>query len=120
MDNAGDWLYIVFLIIAGISSLFGSKNKKKRPKQILGQPDREIVTNEENVPNKGFWEILEEMNNPKPVKQPVATPKRKHKKQQVAEPAPLFAAEKNDKQTVSCRKPSGRSPGRRRKSAYGS
>ena len=37
MDNAGDWLYIVFLIIAGISSLFGSKNKKKRPKQILGQ-----------------------------------------------------------------------------------
>ena len=50
MDNAGDWLYIVFLIIAGISSLFGSKNKKKRPKQILGQPDREIVTNEDNVP----------------------------------------------------------------------
>ena len=59
MDNAGDWLYIVFLIIAGISSLFGSKNKKKRPKQILGQPDREIVTNEDNVPDKGFWEILE-------------------------------------------------------------
>ena len=57
MDNAGDWLYIVFLIIAGISSLFGSKNKKKRPKQILGQPDREIVTNEDNVPDKGFWEI---------------------------------------------------------------
>ena len=63
MDNAGDWLYIVFLIIAGISSLFGSKNKKKRPKQILGQPDREIVTNEDNVPDKGFWEILEEMQS---------------------------------------------------------
>ena len=45
MDNAGDWLYIVFLIIAGISSLFGSKNKKKRPKQILGQPDREKRNN---------------------------------------------------------------------------
>ena len=79
MDNAGDWLYIVFLIIAGISSLFGSKNKKKRPKQILGQPDREIVTNEDNVPDKGFWEILEEMQNPKPAKQPVPTPKRKNK-----------------------------------------
>ena len=39
MDNAGDWLYIVFLIIAGISSLFGSKNKKKRPTQVLGQPE---------------------------------------------------------------------------------
>ena len=107
MDNAEDWLYIVFLIIAGISSLFGSKNKKKRPKQILGQPDREIVTNEENVPDKGFWEILEEMNNPKPVKKPVATPKRKHKKQQVAEPAPLFAAEK----TTNRLSPAGNHPG---------
>ena len=94
MDNAGDWLYIVFLIIAGISSLFGSKNKKKRPKQILGQPDREIVTNEDNVPDKGFWEILEEMQNPKPVKQPVPTPKRKKKQQQVAAPSPFLAAEK--------------------------
>ena len=96
MDNAGDWLYIVFLIIAGISSLFGSKNKKKRPKQILGQPDREIVTNEDNVPDKGFWEILEEMQNP----QPVPTPKRKKKQQQVADPSPFLAAEKvTDKQS---------------------
>ena len=94
MDNAGDWLYIVFLIIAGISSLFGSKNKKKRPKQILGQPDREIVTNEDNVPDKGFWEILEEMQNPKPAKRPVPTPKRKNKQQQVADPSPFLAAEK--------------------------
>ena len=100
MDNAGDWLYIVFLIIAGISSLFGSKNKKKRPKQILGQPDREIVTNEDNVPDKGFWEILEEMQNPKPAKQPVSTPKRKKKQQQVADPSPFLAAEKvTDKQS---------------------
>ena len=100
MDNAGDWLYIVFLIIAGISSLFGSKNKKKRPKQILGQPDREIGTNEDNVPDKGFWEILEEMQNPKPAKQPVPTPKRKKKQQQVADPSPFLAAEKvTDKQS---------------------
>ena len=100
MDNAGDWLYIVFLIIAGISSLFGSKNKKKRPKQILGQPDREIVTNEDNVPDKGFWEILEEMQNPKPAKQPVPTPKRKKKQQQIADPSPFLAAEKvTDKQS---------------------
>ena len=75
MDNAGDWLYIVFLIIAGISSLFGSKNKKKRPKQILGQPDKEIVTSEKEVPAKGFWKILEEMQKPEPVKQPAAAPK---------------------------------------------
>ena len=90
----------VFLMIAGISSLFGTKNKKKRPKQILGQPDREIVTNEDNVPDKGFWEILEEMQNPKPAKQPVPTPKRKKKQQQVAAPSPFLAAEKvTDKQS---------------------
>ena len=75
MDNAGDWLYMVFLAIAGISSLFSSKNKKKRPKQILGQPDKEIVTSEKEVPAKGFWEILEEMQKPEPVKQPAAAPK---------------------------------------------
>ena len=75
MDNAGDWLYIVFLVIAGISSLFSSKNKKKRPKQILGQPDKDIVTSEKEVPAKGFWEILEEMQKPEPVKQPAAAPK---------------------------------------------
>ena len=75
MDNAGDWLYIVFLAIAGISSLFSSKNKKKRPKQILGQPDKEIVTSEKEVPAKGFWEILEEMQKPEPIKQPAAAPK---------------------------------------------
>lgn len=38
MDNVGDWLYIVFLIIAGISSLFSSKSKKKSPQQVLRQP----------------------------------------------------------------------------------
>ena len=30
MDNIGDWLYIVFLVIAGISGLFSSKEKKRR------------------------------------------------------------------------------------------
>lgn len=29
MDNVGDWLYIVFLIIAAVSGLFSSKDKKK-------------------------------------------------------------------------------------------
>lgn len=96
MDNAGDWLYIVFLIIAGISGLFSSRNKKKRPKQILGQPDREIVAEEENVPDKGFWEVLEEMQNPKTAKQPVAAPKPKRgqKKQQAVAPKPFLTAEK--------------------------
>ena len=47
MDNVGDWLYIVFLIVAGVSGLFNAKNKKKQvkpvqqpSKEIPGQPDR--------------------------------------------------------------------------------
>ena len=34
MDNVGDWLYIVFLIIAAVSGLFSSKDKKKKSRQI--------------------------------------------------------------------------------------
>ena len=49
MDNVGDWLYIVFLIIAAVSGLFSSKDKKKKKSRpdILGQPDREIVPNDQ-------------------------------------------------------------------------
>ena len=103
MDNAGDWLYIVFLAIAGISSLFSSKNKKKRPKQILGQPDKEIVTSEKEVPAKGFWEILEEMQKPEPVKQPAAVSRRRE----------------NGRQAVFCQESPCHPSGRRGKPAYG-
>ena len=40
-ENIGDWLYFIFLITAGISSLFSSKNKKKRPKSVSTQPNEE-------------------------------------------------------------------------------
>ncbi|UQT32937.1 hypothetical protein M5E82_15350 [Parabacteroides distasonis] len=72
MDNVGDWLYIVFLIIAAVSGLFSSKDKKKKKSRpdILGQPDREIVPNDQPTEGKGFWEILEDMQKetrkPKP------------------------------------------------------
>ena len=96
MDNVGDWLYIVLLVIAGISNLFSSKNKGKgkTPKQIEKQPDREIVAGEDHTPEKGFWEILEEMQNPKQVKHPTTPPKRKPKRKQVTEPAPFLPVEK--------------------------
>ena len=76
------------------------QEQEKTSETDIGATDREIVTNEDNVPDKGFWEILEEMQNPKPVKQPVPTPKRKKKQQQVAAPSPFLAAEKvTDKQS---------------------
>ncbi len=46
MDNVGDWIYIVFLIVAAISGLFSSKNKKKRPTQVLGQPGHDSYPEE--------------------------------------------------------------------------
>lgn len=84
MDNLGDWIYIVFLIVAAVSGLFSSKNKKKHPTQVLGQPEYEPAQ-EESVPSgKGFWEILEEATTP---------PEKKKKKKEIQKPNPFLAAE---------------------------
>lgn len=66
MDNLGDWIYIVFLIVAAVSGLFSSKNKKKRPTQVLGQPEYAPAQEEHTPSGKGFWEILEEATTPPP------------------------------------------------------
>ncbi|MDR1645022.1 MAG: hypothetical protein LBS05_04260 [Tannerellaceae bacterium] len=41
MDNLGDWLYIVLLVIAGISGLLSSGKKKKQPEEVWQQPEPE-------------------------------------------------------------------------------
>ena len=89
MDNVGDWLYIVFLIIAAVSGLFSSKDKKKKKSRpdILGQPDREIVPNDQPTEGKGFWEILEDMQKETRKKPKVATSS--------SAPSPFLSAEKN-------------------------
>ena len=33
MDEFGDWIYIIIMVVVGISSLFSSKNKKKQQQQ---------------------------------------------------------------------------------------
>lgn len=78
MDNLGDWLYIVFLIIAVISGLFSEKKKKKSAAKPV-QPQRQMETSTETEGEKGFWEILEEMQNgPQPVKpRPKKVPEKK-------------------------------------------
>lgn len=87
MDNLGDWIYIVFLIVAAVSGLFSSKNKKKRPTQVLGQPEYEPAKEEHAPSGKGFWEILEEATTPPEKKE------KKIKKKEIRQPNPFLAAE---------------------------
>ena len=74
MDNLGDWLYIVFLIVAAVSGLFGSGKKKKRQTEVLGRPDSEIEPETQKPAQKSFWEMLEEMQEEKPKAKPMPTP----------------------------------------------
>lgn len=91
MDNVGDWLYIVFLIIAAVSGLFSSKDKKKKSRpDILGQPDREIVPNDQPTEGKGFWEILEDMQ--KETQKPKPAPRQKQVKPKVEKNIPNHIA----------------------------
>lgn len=78
MDNIGDWLYIVLLVIAGVSGLFGSGNKKKRSSTVLGEPDSayepDYTYEADNAyepqpdkrPSKSFREVVEEIASEKP------------------------------------------------------
>lgn len=91
MDNVGDWLYIVFLIIAAVSGLFSSKDKKKKSRpDILGQPDREIMPNDQPTEGKGFWEILEDMQ--KETQKPKPAPRQKQVKPKVEKNIPNHIA----------------------------
>lgn len=92
MDNAGDWLYIVFLVIAGISGLFGSKNKNKRPKQVSREPEGEVVTVDEDESPKGFWDTWQEMQIPQPQVKPVS--KKQKRKNQKAAASPFLTGER--------------------------
>lgn len=95
MDNAGDWLYIVFLAIAGLSSLLGSKKKKKRPASASRQPDPELRQEKDEEPDKGFWEIFQEMQQPAPAPKKKQKPvvRQKQKTVSTAQPAPFLSVE---------------------------
>lgn len=86
MDNVGDWIYIVFLIVAAISGLFSSKNKKKRPTQVLGQPGHDTYPEENTSSGKGFWEILEEATTPQKPEASTAPIHKKKKKTPASKP----------------------------------
>ena len=104
MDNVGDWLYIVFLIIAAVSGLFSSKDKKKKSRpDILGQPDREIVPNDQPTEGKGFWEILEDMQ--KETRKPKPAPRQKQVKPKVEKPKVATSSSAREEYPESYRDP---------------
>lgn len=103
MDNLGDWLYIVFLVIAAISGLFGSGKKKKQPAAKPVRPRNTVETSTESKQKKGFWDILqEELNGPEqalpPTKKVVAkktiTPQKTVKAKAYTASSPFLAGEK--------------------------
>ncbi|MCD8193071.1 MAG: hypothetical protein LUD74_00675, partial [Tannerellaceae bacterium] len=88
-DNIGDWLYIVFLIIAAFSGLFNSF-KKKKAAEAQPQPIEEEVYQEE-PDGKGFWDFLEEMQNQQPEVVEIKKPKKKKKISQPASPTKVYS-----------------------------
>lgn len=95
MDNLGDWLYIVFLAIAGLSSLLSSKKKKKRPSPVSPQVEKDRKPEEEKEAEKGFWEVLQEIQQPKPEPKKKQKPvvRKKQKAAIVPEPVPFLSVE---------------------------
>lgn len=108
MDNIGDWLYIVLLVVAGVSGLFGSGKKKTRPTTILGQPDDDEYEPEparhelQRQETKSFRQLLDEMASEKPVsafprETPAAPlfsmPEKRAAKRQTPPPPPFLKGE---------------------------
>lgn len=95
MDNIGDWLYIVLLVIAGVSGLFNSGKKKKRantfPEPSDNEPVYEPVYEPEPQASKSFRELVEEMTAaPEPL---FSTPEKKTGRRSTPPPLPFLTAE---------------------------
>lgn len=95
MDNIGDWLYIVLLVIAGVSGLFNSGKKKKRanafPEPSDHEPIYDPVYDPDPQESKSFRELVEEMTAaPEPL---FSTPKKKTSGRSTPPPPPFLTGE---------------------------
>ena len=68
MENIGDWLYIIILIIAGISSVISSARKKARQASEQSMP-REIITDNTFDDDNDPWDY-QTTEEPAPFIQP--------------------------------------------------
>lgn len=105
MDNLGDWLYIVLLVIAGASSLLTSGKKKKRSSTPSVPTQGDFIPDEEPHASGSFWDVFDEQpaeaSHPsQPHPQPFSltpVPDRKHP--QIHKKTSLFSElQKNDSQ----------------------
>ena len=66
MEEFGDWIYIIVIIIAGVGSFISSIRKKTRQEAELNQP-RNIITDDSDSDEDDFWhDIIPQAEN-KPV-----------------------------------------------------
>jgi hypothetical protein len=50
MDNLGDWLYVIFLVVAGVSGFISSGKKKRMLQEEERKGQHEIVVEPASVP----------------------------------------------------------------------
>ena len=96
MDNIGDWIYIVFLIIAGVSGMISSAKKKKRSTEMPKPSVDDTFPKEHQEEKKSFWDILQEMQQQmeqEHAEPEVLIPEEKvsQKKRKTPPPVPFFA-----------------------------
>lgn len=104
MDNIGDWLYIVLIAGAAISSLISSGKKKKQQQEAQDQshqqPEINYPTRQETTTDKDLWDPF--WDEPEPEHKTIfLPPPSKMKKQMVkskktvpaAAPSPFLAGE---------------------------
>ena len=77
MENIDDWLYIVFLAIAGISSLFSSVKRKRVQQPIPDQEDTDLEPPfgepMEEMPSQRTFRMPDEVFQPRPADSDQAT-----------------------------------------------
>ncbi|MDR1879949.1 MAG: hypothetical protein LBQ78_03365, partial [Tannerellaceae bacterium] len=84
MENLGDWLYIVILIIAGISGLLSAGKKKRRQEEIPG----EVFTDEAPAET---WH--QPQQSPERIKRP-------KKRKPSPSPSPFLSSERDLKPSI--------------------
>ncbi len=69
MDNPGDWLYIVLMAVAVVTSLISAGKKKRQEAEQQNRPQPDYDTDEEASEEKGFWDVLQDMQKQEEARQ---------------------------------------------------